>query len=195
MKKIHTFSFEYNQNITIFFYTIGMRKKVVKKPKPIGYAMLEKCGESNYVCLYDNTGFDAVFKSARTHIENHDEKDIINYDWQIVGYSDSSAWKDNEQYDSIILKIEGKKVKEYDIVETYLAAFGIRERDSLLLNTLEKQVTEICKKYKEDDVIEWRQVLQLGTLKDMYRSIKTNDFMSYQNIYLDIDTKAKESFS
>ncbi len=172
-----------------------MRKKVVKKPKPIGYAMMEKCGESNYVCLYDNTGFDVVFKNAHSHIQNYDQNDIINYDWQIVAYSDSSAWKDNSEYDSIVLKIEGRNVKEYDIMETYLNAFGIRERDSLLLNTLEKQISEICKKYKEDDLIDYRQVLQLGTLKDMYRSIKTNDFTSYQDIYLDIDSKARVSFS
>ena len=42
-----------------------MRKKIIKKPNPIGYAMLEKHGESNYVCLYDETAFDVVFEHAR----------------------------------------------------------------------------------------------------------------------------------
>lgn len=42
-----------------------MRKKIIKKPNPIGYAMLEKHGESNYVCLYDETAFDVVFEHAQ----------------------------------------------------------------------------------------------------------------------------------
>lgn len=173
-----------------------MRRKVVRKPKPIGYAMMEKCGESNFVCLYDNTGFDVVFRSTHSYLQDRKSLDYSNYDWQIVAYSDSTAWKDNSQYDSIVLKIDGKDIKEYDIVETYLDAFAKRERDSLLLNTLESQISQICMKYSnENEMIDWKQVLQLDTLKNMYRSIKTNDFTNYQNIYIDIDTKAKESFS
>ena len=47
-----------------------MRKKIIKKPNPIGYAMLEKHGESNYVCLYDETAFDVVFEHAQEYIQS-----------------------------------------------------------------------------------------------------------------------------
>ena len=64
-----------------------MRKKIIKKPNPIGYAMLEKHGESNYVCLYDKTAFDVVFEHAQEYIQKHSTQDYLDYDWQIVAYS------------------------------------------------------------------------------------------------------------
>lgn len=83
---------KYNQNITFFSYTVDMRKKIIKKPNPIGYAMLEKHGESNYVCLYDEAAFDVVFEHAQEYIQKHSTQDYLDYDWQIVAYSNEDTW-------------------------------------------------------------------------------------------------------
>ena len=100
-----------------------MRKKIIKKPNPIGYAMLEKHGESNYVCLYDETAFDVVFEHAQEYIQNHSTQDYLDYDWQIVAYSNEEAWKEDGLYDSIVLRIKGNTIKQYDVVTEYLTRF------------------------------------------------------------------------
>lgn len=100
-----------------------MRKKIIKKPNPIGYAMLEKHGESNYVCLYDETAFDVVFEHAQEYIQKHSTQDYLDYDWQIVAYSNEDAWKEDGLYDSIVLRIKGNTIKQYDVVTEYLNGF------------------------------------------------------------------------
>ena len=170
-----------------------MRKKIIKKPNPIGYAMLEKHGESNYVCLYDETAFDVVFEHAQEYIQKHSTQDYLDYDWQIVAYSNEDAWKEDGLYDSIVLRIKGNTIKQYDVVTEYLNAFHTRERDGVLLSTLESQITQICEKYCATPT--WNTILEIDTLKNMYRSIKTNDISSYQEIYMNIDTNAKQAYS
>ena len=41
----------------------------------------------------------------------------------------------------------------------------------------------------------WNTILEIDTLKNMYRSIKTNDFSTYQEIYMNVDTNAKQAYS
>ena len=131
--------------------------------------MLEKHGESNYVCLYDETAFDVVFEHAQEYIQNHSTQDYLDYDWQIVAYSNEEAWKEDGLYDSIVLRIKGNTIKQYDVVTEYLNAFHTRERDGVLLSTLESQITQICEKYCATPT--WNTILEIDTLQMLSKLI------------------------
>lgn len=171
-----------------------MKKKKVIKPKPVGFAMLEKQGNSEYVCLYSDLEFANVSKSLHSHFQEYNDQSKYNdYNWEIVSYSNLSAWNDNFDYDSVVLQLNGKHIDSYEIAEAYLRAYKNKEKDSLLLKAVEEELDDIINKYETNNIaaIELKNILNSDSLKNMYRSVKSSDYDSYQEIYHNIDKKVK----
>lgn len=171
-----------------------MRKKVIKplkisaRPNGLGYALQEVKKNGSRVVIEEDIFYKPIMESLRIHtlfaMTNGTEKK-----YSVVVFKDKERFEKEKYFDREVVNLDTKNFSEDKVKAiSYINCLEYLFDDRQLLEKVENVASEYFSRYNENG--DYREMLEVGELRELYRSIKNADWEQYQAICSQFDLRA-----
>ena len=170
------------------------RKKVIKpltisaRPNGLGYALQEIKKNGERILIDEDTFYRPIMESLRVRtlfaMANESQRH-----YSVVVFKDENKFKNKGYFDKEVLNIE-TEVFSKDKVKamSYINCLEFLFEDRQLLEKVEEVASDYFSKYNENG--DFREMLDVGELRELYRSVKNADWEQYRAICFQFDLRA-----
>ncbi len=170
------------------------RKKVVKpltisaRPNGLGYALQEIKNNGERIIIDEDTFYRPIMELLRIRTLFAMSNDSQKH-YSVVVFKDENKFKNKGYFDKEVLNIE-TEVFSKDKVKamSYINCLEFLFEDRQLLEKVEEVASDYFSKYNESG--DYREMLEVGELRELYRSIKNADWEHYQAICSQFNLKS-----
>jgi hypothetical protein len=170
-----------------------MRKAKKKYPVPIGYALFVNDGKmgSKSKLLKKDKQYKKVLNELKMKVCSYVVLDETKVIYTIVQYSDEQKFQSNHYYDKKVLTLNPcVAYKAREVQEQYIDCLEYMFEDRHLVEQLESIIENCCASSNKTN--EYKQMLDVGDLKELFESVKRADFDRYLLQYRCIENKFRK---